>query len=111
MNLQQNAAIKMRQQNSQENKSPGEGNSAPNGSGNSERFLFDSFFHILGICMIMNIFFFCLLLLNLFIYLCVDWFIHREFQRVHDSMHSAISMNKTEVLDDVLNNFSEVILS
>ncbi|XP_057433413.1 uncharacterized protein LOC130726200 isoform X2 [Lotus japonicus] len=31
----------------------------------------------------------------------------REFKRVHTSMHSAISMNKTEVLDDVLNNFSE----
>lgn len=45
MNLQQNAAIKMQQQNSQENKSPGEGNSAPNDSGNSERFLFDFFSH------------------------------------------------------------------
>ncbi|XP_027930879.1 malonyl-CoA decarboxylase, mitochondrial isoform X2 [Vigna unguiculata] len=31
----------------------------------------------------------------------------REFKRVRSSMHSAISMNKTEVLDDVLNNFSE----
>ncbi|RDY07151.1 Malonyl-CoA decarboxylase, mitochondrial [Mucuna pruriens] len=31
----------------------------------------------------------------------------REFKRVRASMHSAISMNKTEVLDDVLNNFSE----
>ncbi|KAL2341323.1 hypothetical protein Fmac_009263 [Flemingia macrophylla] len=30
-----------------------------------------------------------------------------EFKRVRASMHSAISMNKTEVLDDVLNNFSE----
>ncbi|XP_004486186.1 uncharacterized protein [Cicer arietinum] len=53
--------------NSKENKSAGEGNSAPNDSGKSER----------------------------------------EFKRVHDSMHSAIAMNKTEVLDDVLNNFSE----
>lgn len=32
-----------------------------------------------------------------------------EFKRVNASMQSAISMNKTEVLDDVLNNFSEVI--
>ncbi|KAK7245897.1 hypothetical protein RIF29_40751 [Crotalaria pallida] len=31
----------------------------------------------------------------------------REFQRVRASMHSAIMMNKIEVLDDVLNNFSE----
>lgn len=31
----------------------------------------------------------------------------REFKRVRASMHSAISMNKTEVLDDVLNSFSE----
>ncbi|KAL5097426.1 hypothetical protein RYX36_001753 [Vicia faba] len=30
-----------------------------------------------------------------------------EFKRVVASMHSAISMHKTEVLDDVLNNFSE----
>ncbi|XP_013462895.2 malonyl-CoA decarboxylase, mitochondrial isoform X3 [Medicago truncatula] len=30
-----------------------------------------------------------------------------EFKRVHASMQSAISLNKTEVLDDVLNNFSE----
>lgn len=36
---------------------------------------------------------------------------HSELKRVHASMHSAISMSKTEVLDDVLNNFSEVIQS
>ncbi|RVW45891.1 Malonyl-CoA decarboxylase, mitochondrial [Vitis vinifera] len=32
---------------------------------------------------------------------------YREFEFVRETMHSAISMNKTEVLDDVLNNFSE----
>jgi len=48
--------------------------------------------------------FFCFLLFVLFF-----WLIHREFKRVRSSMHSAISMNKTEVLDDVLNNFSEVV--
>lgn len=31
----------------------------------------------------------------------------REFELVRESMHSAISMNKTEVLDSVLNDFSE----
>ncbi|KAL0012268.1 hypothetical protein SO802_007376 [Lithocarpus litseifolius] len=31
----------------------------------------------------------------------------REFELVRESMHSAISMNKTEVLDSVLNEFSE----
>ncbi|CAL0301142.1 unnamed protein product [Lupinus luteus] len=31
----------------------------------------------------------------------------REFKQVRASMHSAITLNKTEVLDDVLNNFSE----
>ncbi|MED6144489.1 hypothetical protein PIB30_016157 [Stylosanthes scabra] len=31
----------------------------------------------------------------------------RDFMRVRDSMDSAISINKTEVIDDVLNNFSE----
>ncbi|XP_022716147.1 malonyl-CoA decarboxylase, mitochondrial isoform X2 [Durio zibethinus] len=31
----------------------------------------------------------------------------RSFQAVRESMHSAISMNKTEVLDSVLNEFSE----
>ncbi|GMH05283.1 hypothetical protein Nepgr_007123 [Nepenthes gracilis] len=31
----------------------------------------------------------------------------REIQRVKESMHSAISLNKTDVLDDVLNDFSE----
>ncbi|EOY28792.1 Malonyl-CoA decarboxylase family protein isoform 4 [Theobroma cacao] len=31
----------------------------------------------------------------------------RSFEVVRDSMHSAISMNKTEVLDAVLNDFSE----
>ncbi|KAK7303343.1 hypothetical protein RJT34_14246 [Clitoria ternatea] len=31
----------------------------------------------------------------------------REFKRVRASMDSAISMNKTEIQDDVLNNFSE----
>jgi len=50
-----------------------------------------------------------LLLVNmLFICLFID-FIYSEFKRVHASMHSAISLNKTEVLDDVLNNFSEVL--
>ncbi|XP_061340765.1 uncharacterized protein LOC133287219 isoform X2 [Gastrolobium bilobum] len=62
-----NVANQMKQQNSQKNESPEEGNSVLNDSGNTER----------------------------------------EFKRVRDSMHSAISMNKTEVLDDVLNNFSE----
>ncbi|GAB4830817.1 hypothetical protein Ancab_004845 [Ancistrocladus abbreviatus] len=32
--------------------------------------------------------------------------IEREFQLVKESMHSAISMNKTEVLDAILNDFS-----
>lgn len=32
----------------------------------------------------------------------------REFEHVRESMHSAISMNKTEVLDSALNDFSEV---
>lgn len=31
----------------------------------------------------------------------------RPFELVKESMHSAISMNKTEVLDDVLNDFTE----
>ncbi|KAH9749662.1 Malonyl-CoA decarboxylase family protein [Citrus sinensis] len=31
----------------------------------------------------------------------------RDFEHVRDSMHSAISMNKTEVIDTVLNDFSE----
>ncbi|KAJ4703974.1 Malonyl-CoA decarboxylase mitochondrial [Melia azedarach] len=31
----------------------------------------------------------------------------REFEHVRDSMHLAISMNKTEVMDAVLNDFSE----
>ncbi|XP_075664207.1 uncharacterized protein LOC142633843 [Castanea sativa] len=31
----------------------------------------------------------------------------REFELVREAMHSAISMNKTEVLDSVLNDFSE----
>ncbi|PON52145.1 Malonyl-CoA decarboxylase [Parasponia andersonii] len=31
----------------------------------------------------------------------------RDFEHVRESMHSAISMNKTEVLDSVLNDFSE----
>ncbi|KAF3451761.1 hypothetical protein FNV43_RR07857 [Rhamnella rubrinervis] len=31
----------------------------------------------------------------------------REFEHVRESMHAAISMNKTEVLDSVLNDFSE----
>ncbi|EXB77035.1 Malonyl-CoA decarboxylase [Morus notabilis] len=31
----------------------------------------------------------------------------RNFENVRESMHSAISMNKTEVLDSVLNDFSE----
>lgn len=31
----------------------------------------------------------------------------REFELVRESMHSAISMNKTEVLDTVLNDFSK----
>ncbi|KHN32996.1 Malonyl-CoA decarboxylase, mitochondrial [Glycine soja] len=66
-----NATSQMQQQNSLPNGSPGDGNSAPNDSGNSER----------------------------------------EFKRVRASMHSAISMSKTEVLDDVLNNFSEGYLN
>ncbi|KAL2969868.1 hypothetical protein AAZX31_15G106500 [Glycine max] len=66
-----NATSQMQQQNSRQNGSPGDGNSAPNDSGNSER----------------------------------------EFKRVRASMHSAISMSKTEVLDDVLNNFSEGYLN
>lgn len=37
-------------------------------------------------------------------------YLFREFEFVRETMHSAISMNKTEVLDDVLNNFSEVTL-
>lgn len=37
------------------------------------------------------------------------WLVHyREFELVRESMHSAISMNKTEVLDTVLNDFSKV---
>ncbi|KAL2603388.1 hypothetical protein AAZV13_09G006300 [Glycine max] len=63
--------MQQQQQNSLPNGSPGDGNSAPNDSGNSDR----------------------------------------EFKSVRASMHSAISMNKTEVLDDVLNNFSEGYLS
>lgn len=35
----------------------------------------------------------------------------REFELVRESMHSAISMNKTDVLDAVLNDFSEGYLS
>ncbi|XP_027359608.1 malonyl-CoA decarboxylase, mitochondrial isoform X2 [Abrus precatorius] len=62
-----NAASQMQQQNSRQNDSPGQGNSAPKDSGDTER----------------------------------------EFKRARASMHSAISMNKTEVLDDVLNSFSE----
>ncbi|KAM7501002.1 hypothetical protein LguiA_025416 [Lonicera macranthoides] len=31
----------------------------------------------------------------------------REFEQVRESMHSAISMNKTEILDSVLDDFSE----
>ncbi|XP_024046331.1 malonyl-CoA decarboxylase, mitochondrial isoform X3 [Citrus clementina] len=31
----------------------------------------------------------------------------KDFEHVRDSMHSAISMNKTEVIDTVLNDFSE----
>lgn len=36
------------------------------------------------------------------------FFFFREFELVRESMHSAISMNKTEVLDAVLNDFSSV---
>ncbi|KAK4421365.1 Malonyl-CoA decarboxylase, mitochondrial [Sesamum alatum] len=32
---------------------------------------------------------------------------HTEFERVRESMHSAISMNKTEILDAALDDFSE----
>lgn len=32
----------------------------------------------------------------------------REFEQVKESMHSAISMNKTEILDAVLSDFTEV---
>lgn len=32
----------------------------------------------------------------------------REFEQVRESMHSAISMNKTEILDAALSDFSEV---
>ncbi|GFQ02873.1 malonyl-coa decarboxylase mitochondrial [Phtheirospermum japonicum] len=32
---------------------------------------------------------------------------HRDFEKVHDSMHAAISMNKTEILDAALDDFSE----
>ncbi|KAF4372589.1 hypothetical protein F8388_027262 [Cannabis sativa] len=32
----------------------------------------------------------------------------RNLEHVRESMHSAISMNKTEVLDSVLNDFAEV---
>lgn len=35
-------------------------------------------------------------------------FFNREFELVRESMNSAISMNKTEVLDAVLNDFSAV---
>lgn len=35
-------------------------------------------------------------------------FTDRAFELVKESMHSAISMNKTEVLDAVLNDFTEV---
>ncbi|KAL8462689.1 hypothetical protein ACS0TY_033638 [Phlomoides rotata] len=33
--------------------------------------------------------------------------IHTDFERVQESMHSAISMNKTGILDNALNDFSE----
>lgn len=36
------------------------------------------------------------------------FFFSREFEQVKESMHSAISMNKTEILDAVLSDFSEV---
>lgn len=34
--------------------------------------------------------------------------LYREFEVVRESMNSAITMNKTEVLDALLNDFSEV---
>lgn len=36
--------------------------------------------------------------------------VNREFERVRDSMRSAITMSKTEIVDTVLNDFSEVKL-
>lgn len=32
----------------------------------------------------------------------------RDFERVQESMHAAISMNKTKILDAALDDFSEV---
>lgn len=52
---------------------------------------------------------FCFFAISFSVIYVLFWLIHREFKRVRASMHSAISMNKTEVLDDVLNNFSEVV--
>lgn len=45
-------------------------------------------------------------LLKVLLYLIIV--IGREFEHVRESMRLAISMNKTEVLDTVLNDFSEV---
>lgn len=38
-------------------------------------------------------------------------FSYRDFDAVRESMHSAISLNKAEVLDVVLDDFSEVRLN
>jgi hypothetical protein len=43
-----------------------------------------------------------------FYFILFVFIFYREFELVRESMHSAISMNKAEVLDAVLNDFSAV---
>lgn len=85
--------------------SPGEGNKLhimenTNPSTNSERSVSLSHKHYLYISVLCCVF-------GIYVYL-FQKVLYREFEVVRESMNSAITMKKTEVIDAVLNDFSEV---